>query len=69
MIIDPEQWIGSGGIIGAIALPIFFHTTNKSGVKMTSKDTFLAIAYGFFIGGLVAIVLVGICGFFGVEMK
>ena len=36
---------------------------------MTSKDTFLAVVYGLFIGGFIAILLVGLCGFFGVKMK
>lgn len=69
MIIDPASWIGLGGIIGAIVLPFFLHATNKSGLKMTSKETFVAIVYGFFIGGFIAILLVGLCGFFGVKMK
>jgi hypothetical protein len=69
MIIDPEQWISLGGLIGAIALPVFLYATNKGGSKMTTKETFMAVVYGFFGGGLAAILLVGLCGFFGVKMK
>ena len=69
MIIEPDEWMKLGMIAGAVGLPVYIHNTNKSGAKVTFGQTCAFIFAGAVFGFLASVILLCICGFFGIRME